>query len=54
MLFLVFIVTLSFSYLCYVMLFTLFKGIEAYYSSAFLPAVPFVFCIPIIGWIADT
>ncbi len=56
-LFWVFLVSLSCFYLCVRLFDILFLGIEnvgVYSNVALVPAVPFLFCAPIIGWIADT
>ncbi len=41
------LISLIFAYFCFVII--LFQGIEL----ALVPAVPFLICAPIVGWIAD-
>ncbi len=50
------LISLTFAYLCFIIFIILFQGIDnikIYYKLALVPAVPFLICAPIVGWIAD-
>ncbi len=50
------LISLTFTCLCLVMFKILFQGIDCarvYSKLALVPAVPFLICAPIVGWIAD-
>ncbi len=42
-----------FAYLCYLILFQGIDYARIYSKVALVPAVPFLMCAPIVGWIAD-
>ncbi|XP_064403776.1 solute carrier family 15 member 4-like [Halichondria panicea] len=47
------LISLVFAYLCYLILFQGIDYARIYSKVALVPAVPFLMCAPIVGWIAD-
>ncbi len=50
------LISLTFAYVCFIIFIILFQGIDnvkIYYKLALVPAVPFLICAPIVGWIVD-